>query len=192
MKPGYGGHVEDLAMLLSHHARQHCCDGMQVTANISVDHLIPIDDGNVLPVRKQHQTCVVHKAFNLSVLGNCEFDEILEASVLGNVGKASYISSFSGPSGMRAGFELYRSFAVDAEFNRAQLAAHGKTKIPVLALAGESSAFSTIIKPMMEEVADSVSFVIIDKAVHWLAEENPTAVAQSLIDFDALMLGYDS
>lgn len=119
-------------------------------------------------------------------------DLAYDAGAIDEVTKASYISSFSGPGGMRAGFELYRSFTVDAEFNRAQLAAHGKTKIPVLALAGESSAFSTIMKPMMEEVADSVSFVIIDKAGHWLSEESPTAVAQALIDFDALILGYDS
>lgn len=103
--------------------------------------------------------------------------------------KTEYVASFSGPGGMRAGFELYRSFALDAQFNRAQLAAHGKTTIPVLALAGESSAFSTIMKPMMEEVADSVSFHIVPNAGHWLAEENPSVVAQALIDFDATIIG---
>lgn len=103
--------------------------------------------------------------------------------------KTEYVTSFSGPGGMRAGFELYRSFAVDAQFNRAQLAAHGKTKIPVLALAGESSAFSTIMKPMMEEVAESVGFEIIPEAGHWLAEENPSVVVQALIDFDATIIG---
>lgn len=117
-------------------------------------------------------------------------DLAYDAGAIDEVTKASYISSFSGPGGMRAGFELYRSFAADAEFNRAQLAAHGKTKIPVLALAGESSAFNTVMKPMMEEVADQVSFAIIDRAGHWLAEENPLTVAQALVDFDALIFGY--
>lgn len=119
-------------------------------------------------------------------------DLAYDADAVDSITKAEYVTSFSGPGGMRAGFELYRSFAVDAEYNRTQLAAHGRTNIPVLALAGESSAFSTIMKPMMDEVAVAVSSAIVPKAGHWLAEENPTAVAQALIDFDALILGYDS
>lgn len=119
-------------------------------------------------------------------------DLAYDAGAIDQVTKASYLASFSGPGGMRAGFELYRSFGADIEFNRAQLAADGKMKVPVLALAGESSAFNTVMKPMMEEVADQVSFAIIDKAGHWLAEENPSAVAQALIDFGASILGHDS
>jgi pimeloyl-ACP methyl ester carboxylesterase len=91
---------------------------------------------------------------------------------------------------MRARFELNRSFAADAELKRAQLAAYGKLKMPVLALAGESSAFNAVLKSMMEEVAENVSFAIIEKEGHWLAEENPCAVARALIDFDALILGH--
>jgi pimeloyl-ACP methyl ester carboxylesterase len=45
---------------------------------------------------------------------------------------------------------------------------------------------------MMEEVAEQVSFAIIDQAGHWLAEENPSAVAQALIDFDALICEHAS
>ncbi|MBI6666640.1 alpha/beta hydrolase [Pseudomonas syringae] len=118
-------------------------------------------------------------------------DLAYDAGAIDEVTKASYISSFSGPGGMRAGFELYRSFAADAEFNRAQLAARGKTKIPVLALAGESSAFSTIMKSMMEEVAEKVSFAVISNAGHWLAEENPSAVAHAMINFDQSILDHD-
>jgi pimeloyl-ACP methyl ester carboxylesterase len=112
-------------------------------------------------------------------------DLAYDAGAIDPVTKAYYIASFSGPGGMRAGFELYRSFAIDAEFNRYELAKYGKTNIPVLALAGESSAFSVIMKPMMEEVAEHVSFASIPLAGHWLAEENPLAVARALIDFDA-------
>jgi pimeloyl-ACP methyl ester carboxylesterase len=43
---------------------------------------------------------------------------------------------------------------------------------------------------MMEEVAENVSFAIIEKEGHWLTEENPCAVARALIDFDALILGH--
>lgn len=119
-------------------------------------------------------------------------DLAYNAGAIDEVTKASYVSSFSGHGGMRVGFELYRSFAADADFYRAQLAAHGKTKIPVLALAGESSAFSTIMKPMMEEVTEKVSFVVISNAGHWLAEENPSAVAQAMFNFDDSNLGHDT
>lgn len=85
---------------------------------------------------------------------------------------------------MRAGFELYRAFSRDADWNRSVNALEGKLSIPALAMAGEASAFAPIMEPMMLEVATSVIAVTIPRAGHWLAEENPTDVAQAIIDFD--------
>lgn len=42
------------------------------------------------------------------------------------------------------------------------------------------------MKPMMLEVATTVTGVTITRAGHWLAEENPTDVAQAIIDFDEM------
>lgn len=99
--------------------------------------------------------------------------------------KAEYLASFTGPGGMRAGFELYRAFNTDAETNRYELAHEGRLKIPVLAISGESSAFAPIMKDMMKEVAEQVLFEVIPRSGHWIAEENPTDLVKALITFDS-------
>lgn len=45
---------------------------------------------------------------------------------------------------MRAGFETYRTFLQDKEDFRSRLAREGKLKMPLLALAGEASAFAPV------------------------------------------------
>lgn len=96
---------------------------------------------------------------------------------------AFYLRHFQQPGGMRAGFELYRSFGTDAADNRAAQDRDGKLTMPVLALAGAGGRYVERIGPMMEEVAGTVSVEVIQGAGHWLAEENPEAVAKALIRF---------
>ncbi|PDT82215.1 alpha/beta hydrolase [Sinorhizobium sp. BJ1] len=110
-------------------------------------------------------------------------DLAYDAGAIDAATKASYVADFSGPGGMRAGFELYRAFSRDREENRAALARDGKLTMPVLAIAGEASAFAAIIEPMMREVAETVTKAIIPQAGHWIAEENPGALANALIGF---------
>lgn len=111
-------------------------------------------------------------------------DLAYDAGAIDLATKQRYLESFSGPGGMRAGFQLYRAFAQDAAFNRTQLAEHGKTAVPVLAVAGESSAFAPVMERMMKEVAKSVKFVCLARAGHWLAEENPAGLVEALLNFD--------
>ncbi|WP_197420547.1 alpha/beta fold hydrolase [Sphingomonas sp. CCH5-D11] len=106
-----------------------------------------------------------------------------DAGAIDHATKASYVSDFSGPGGMRAGFALYRAFAQDAEDNRAALKHDGKLTLPVLAVAGEASGFATIIESMMQEVAENVTAVLIPRAGHWIAEENPAALVKALVGF---------
>lgn len=94
-----------------------------------------------------------------------------------------YVRHFSQPGGMRAGFELYRSFAQDIADNRAWQKEQGPLKMPLLALAGAGGRYASRIGPMLEEMAQSVSVTVIPKAGHWLAEENPEAVANALAAF---------
>lgn len=94
-----------------------------------------------------------------------------------------YVRHFSQPGGMRAGFELYRSFAKDIADNRAWQKEQGPLKMPILALAGAGGRYATRIGPMLEEMAESVSVTAIPNAGHWLAEENPEAVADVLAAF---------
>ncbi|MBX6689229.1 alpha/beta hydrolase [Pseudomonas sp. USTB-Z] len=116
-------------------------------------------------------------------------DLAYDAGAIDSITKQSYVESFSGPGGMRAGFELYRTFSRDADWNRAVYAREGKLSVPVLTMSGEASAFEPIMENMMLEVAANVTAVTILRAGHWLAEENPIDVAQAIINFDKLKVG---
>ena len=106
-----------------------------------------------------------------------------DPGAIGEEDRACYAAAFASAGAMRAGFELYRAFDRDAEDNRAAQRAQGRLKMPVLALAGEHSAFASVTKPMMTEVAKHATVRKIAAAGHWIAEENPRAVVRELISF---------
>ncbi len=110
-------------------------------------------------------------------------DMTFDASAIEAETFAHYVRHFSQPGGMRAGFELYRSFARDAADNRGWQEAQGRLSMPVLALAGAGGRYADRIGPMLDEVARDVSVTVIPEAGHWLAEENPEDVAQALSSF---------
>jgi pimeloyl-ACP methyl ester carboxylesterase len=94
-----------------------------------------------------------------------------------------YVSAYSAPGAMRAGFELYRAFDQDIADNRAAFARHGKLQIPVLAVGGAISTSGPVVAAMMEEVAEFVVGVRIPETGHWVPEERPDALAAALVDF---------
>ena len=94
-----------------------------------------------------------------------------------------YVSAYSAPGAMRAGFELYRAFDQDAADNRAALARDGKLTMPVLAVGGEISTSGELVEEMMREVADDVTGVRIARTAHWVPEENPEAFNRALLTF---------
>ena len=94
-----------------------------------------------------------------------------------------YVSAYSAPGAMRAGFELYRAFDRDAAHNRAVLRRHGKLTIPVLAMGGAISTSGPLVEEMMREVAEHVTGVRVPGTAHWIAEENPRAFASAVLEF---------
>jgi len=94
-----------------------------------------------------------------------------------------YVSAYSAPGAMRAGFELYRAFDQDAADNRAALARDGKLTIPVLAVGGEISTSGALMDEMMREVAEDVTFVRVPRTAHWVPEERPEALAEAMLEF---------
>ncbi|HTH97964.1 MAG TPA: alpha/beta hydrolase [Stellaceae bacterium] len=95
----------------------------------------------------------------------------------------TYVSAYAAPGAMRAGFELYRAFDQDVADNREALARQGKITIPVLALGGEVSTTGPLMAEMMREVAENVTAERVPGTGHWLAEENPHAVATAIRHF---------
>ncbi|MGA3093341.1 MAG: alpha/beta hydrolase [Terriglobales bacterium] len=95
----------------------------------------------------------------------------------------TYVSAYSAPGAMRAGFELYRAFEQDADDNRKALQRNGKLTIAVLAIGGAISNSGPLLEEMMREVADNVTAVRIPATAHWIAEENPRALTSALLEF---------
>lgn len=95
----------------------------------------------------------------------------------------SYVSAYSAPGAMRAGFELYRAFDQDITDNREALERNGKLTMPVLAVGGAASTTGPLMEEMMREVATKVTAVRIDGTAHWIAEENPQLFTKELLRF---------
>ena len=94
-----------------------------------------------------------------------------------------YATIYAAPGALRAGLELYRTFDRDIEDNRQWLAERGKLTLPVLAVGGEASTTGPLMAEMMREVAHHVSELRVPLAAHWIAEENPQALRDGLLDF---------
>jgi pimeloyl-ACP methyl ester carboxylesterase len=95
----------------------------------------------------------------------------------------TYVSVYSAPGAMRAGFELYRAFDRDADDNREALQRNGKLTIPVLAVGGAISNSGALLEEMMREVADNVTALRIPATAHWIPEEDPMALTAALLEF---------
>ena len=97
-----------------------------------------------------------------------------------------YVSHYSAPGGMRAGFEYYRAIPQDAIQNEN----YSKTNLtmPVLALgAGYIPAFggnpNTAAQDVMKILAQNVTGIIVPDAGHFIPEEQPDVVVKLLNNF---------
>jgi pimeloyl-ACP methyl ester carboxylesterase len=98
-----------------------------------------------------------------------------------------YVSHYSAPGGMHAGFEHYRAFPQDAIQN--QNYSRTKLTMPVLALGGEyiptlggKIAMPTVIYGM-KILAQNVTGIIVPNSGHFIPEEQPQFLAEQLLKF---------
>jgi pimeloyl-ACP methyl ester carboxylesterase len=94
-----------------------------------------------------------------------------------------YVSAYSAPGAMRAGFEVYRAFDQDISDNRDAIRREGKLTLPVLAVGGAASTTGPLMGEMMREVADNVTSFRVPGTGHWIAEENPSIFTAELLKF---------
>jgi microsomal epoxide hydrolase len=92
-----------------------------------------------------------------------------------------YLRVFKKEGGVRAGLAYYRAAAESARQNR-ELGAQRKLRMPVLALSADQGSIPDMAAPL-RPYADAVHGVTIAHCGHFLAEEQPAAVAQELIRF---------
>jgi pimeloyl-ACP methyl ester carboxylesterase len=90
-----------------------------------------------------------------------------------------YVSHYSKPGGMRAGFEYYRAFPIDEEQNKEL--ADIKLPMPVLALGGEYTGNAALTS--MKSLAIDVRGSIVPFSGHWIAEERPDFLIKELVKF---------
>lgn len=91
-----------------------------------------------------------------------------------------YVSHYSAPSGMRAGFEYYRALPEDIKQNEE----YSKVKLPmpVLFLGGECS-FGTAGLESMRLLATDVRGGLVPNSAHWIPEERLDFLVNQLYKF---------
>ncbi len=93
-----------------------------------------------------------------------------------------YASLYAAKGRMRAGFLQFAAFDQDVIDNRTWLAAHGKLRMPVLAIGGEKS-FGPMMAVVAQAGAVDVEERVVANAGHWLMEEQPAATVAAIHDF---------
>lgn len=93
-----------------------------------------------------------------------------------------YVRHVSKPGALRAGIQYYAAVWQDAVDNK-QLAQQ-KLTMPVLSIGGAVSA-GPYAAQLWQPVAEQVEGAIVPEAGHWLSDENPAFLAQTLRTFFA-------
>lgn len=91
-----------------------------------------------------------------------------------------YCQKLASPGGLQGGFGYYRALDVDAQHNKEF--AKVKLQMPVLAIGGKHATGAEVGR-VMEQVAENVQKVVIERAGHWVFEEQPEEVLALLTDF---------
>jgi pimeloyl-ACP methyl ester carboxylesterase len=99
----------------------------------------------------------------------------------------TYVSSYSAPGGMRAGFEYYRAFPMNAEQNKAL--SETKLQIPILALGGDiypalgGDYPGNVALESTQALAANVTGLTVPLSGHYIAEEQPVFLVKELTKF---------
>lgn len=96
------------------------------------------------------------------------------------VDRETYITSYSRPGRMRAGWAYFASFPQTAE----EFAQYSQTRLtmPVLSIAGDKAS-AAILGPQMKLVASDVTIVVLKDTGHWILEERPQETTAALLKF---------
>lgn len=98
-------------------------------------------------------------------------------------GAATYLPHFTGPRGLRGGFQHYGPIIEDGKANRAAFQA--KLPMPVLVLNGDQGVSQEPLLTGARQVAEHVETAFVPDASHAFPYDNPRATAQLLLRFFA-------
>lgn len=94
-----------------------------------------------------------------------------------------YTQAFAQPGAVRSGMDLYRTFPIDVEDNRATLQKSGKCKVPACAFSGAQSFLAGIARSQTEELYENVEVAEVEESGHWVAEENAEGCVREIVKF---------
>ena len=99
-----------------------------------------------------------------------------------------YARSYAAPDHLRAALEIYRAFPSNEKFNVAQQGAIG---LPLVLAPGENSPFEKLMPGFAEALrahgCANVKIEVIKGGVHYVADEQPGAVAELIMRYAALI-----
>jgi pimeloyl-ACP methyl ester carboxylesterase len=111
----------------------------------------------------------------------------LDPGTISDADVARYARAYAAPDHLRAALEIYRAFPANEKFNAAQQSA---TSVPLVLAPGENSPFEKLMPSFAEALrahgCANVKVEVIKNSVHYVADEQPEAVAQ-LIERYALL-----
>ena len=115
------------------------------------------------------------------------FRHFLDRDTFSDADVARYARAYAAPEHLRALLEIYRAFPANERFNAAQRSA---TSVPLVLAPGENSPFEKLMPGFAEALRDhgcaNVKIEVIEQSAHYVADEQPEAVAQ-LIERYALL-----
>lgn len=91
-----------------------------------------------------------------------------------------YVRAYSMPGAMRSGFNLYRTFFEDVEYNRAH--AGSRLPMPILTLGGDN-CLGDLSERGLRQVADDVRSCVLKDCGHWIPQERPDVLLNELTRF---------
>jgi pimeloyl-ACP methyl ester carboxylesterase len=111
----------------------------------------------------------------------------LDSDTFSDADVARYARAYAAPEHLRALLEIYRAFPANEKFNAAQRRA---ISLPLVLAPGENSPFEKLMPGFAEALRDhgcaNVKIEAIKNSVHYVADEQPEAVAQLIERYASL------
>ena len=111
----------------------------------------------------------------------------LDIDTFSDADLARYARAYAAPEHLRALLEVYRAFPANEKFNAAQRSA---ISLPLVLAPGENSPFEKLMPSFAEALRDhgcaNVKIEVIKNSAHYVADEQPEAVAQLIERYASL------
>jgi pimeloyl-ACP methyl ester carboxylesterase len=115
------------------------------------------------------------------------FRHFLDRETFSDAEVARYARAYAAPEHLRAALEIYRAFPANEKFNAAQ---KNGISVPLVLAPGENSPFEKLMPSFAEALRDhgcaNVKIEVIKNSVHYVADEQPEAVAQLIARYASL------